>query len=71
MLIVLSSEDVDEGKIQMNKGMQASTCVCTEKLRLVSVARNNLRVKLGDVANVHACHDIKYVRIHASEIDQS
>ncbi|EGG13171.1 cell division cycle protein cdc48 [Melampsora larici-populina 98AG31] len=55
VLIVLSSDDVDEGKIQMNK-----------------VARNNLRVKLGDVCNVHPCHDIKYgKRIHVLPFDDS
>jgi len=55
VLIVLSSEEVEDGKIQMNK-----------------VARHNLRVKLGDVANVHACHDIKYgKRIHVLPFDDS
>ncbi|KAF9241398.1 P-loop containing nucleoside triphosphate hydrolase protein [Melanogaster broomeanus] len=48
VLICLSSDDIEEGRIQMNK-----------------VARNNLRVKLGDVVNVHQCLDIKYgKRIH-------
>ena len=52
---MLSSEEVEDGKIQMNK-----------------VARHNLRVKLGDVANVHACHDIKYgKRIHVLPFDDS
>ncbi|BGO96524.1 Valosin-containing protein [Rhodotorula toruloides ATCC 204091] len=55
VLIILSSEDVDEGKIQLNK-----------------VARNNLRVKLGDLCTVHACHDIKYgKRIHVLPFDDS
>jgi len=37
-----------------------------------SVARNNLRVKLGDIATVHACHDIKYgKRIHVLPFDDS
>ncbi|CED83153.1 aaa atpase [Phaffia rhodozyma] len=55
VLICLSSEDVDEGKIQMNK-----------------VARNNLRVKLGDLCNVHACLDIKYgKRVHILPFDDS
>lgn len=36
------------------------------------VARNNLRVKLGDIATVHACHDIKYgKRIHVLPFDDS
>jgi hypothetical protein len=55
VLIVLSSDDVEEGKIQMNK-----------------VARNNLRVKLGDVAIVHQCPDIKYgKRVHILPFDDS
>lgn len=55
VLIVLSSDEVDEGKIQMNK-----------------VARNNLRVKLGDIVTVHACQDIKYgKRIHVLPFDDS
>lgn len=36
-----------------------------------TVARNNLRVKLGDVVTVHACHDIKYgKRIHGQSCFQ-
>ena len=55
VLIVLSSDDVEEGKIQMNK-----------------VARNNLRLKLGDVAVVHQCPDIKYgKRVHVLPFDDS
>ncbi|QRV73907.1 AAA family ATPase [Ceratobasidium sp. AG-Ba] len=55
VLICLSSDDVDEGKIQMNK-----------------VARNNLRVKLGDLCNVQPCHDIKYgKRVHILPFDDS
>ena len=55
VLICLSSDTVEEGKIQMNK-----------------VARNNLRVKLGDVVNVHACLDIKYgQRVHVLPFDDS
>jgi len=45
MLICLSSDDVEKGRIQMNK-----------------VVRNNLRVKLGDLVNVHQCLNIKYGR---------
>lgn len=55
MLICLSSDDVEEGKIQMNK-----------------VARNNLRVKLGDLVHVHQCLDIKYgKRVHILPFDDS
>ena len=36
------------------------------------VARNDLRVKLGDVVNVHACLDIKYgQRVHVLPFDDS
>ncbi|KAJ3512956.1 hypothetical protein NLJ89_g3225 [Agrocybe chaxingu] len=55
VLICLSSDDVEEGRIQMNK-----------------VARNNLRVKLGDLVNVHQCLDIKYgKRVHVLPFDDS
>ena len=55
VLICLSSDDVEEGRIQMNK-----------------VARNNLRVKLGDVVNVHQCLDIKYGKhVHILPFDDS
>jgi transitional endoplasmic reticulum ATPase len=55
VLICLSSDDVEEGRIQVNK-----------------VARNNLRVKLGDFVNVHQCHDIKYgKRVHILPFDDS
>ena len=33
------------------------------KIRLNRVARNNLRVKLGDMVSVHECHDIKYLSL--------
>ena len=36
------------------------------------VARNNLRVKLGDMVNVHPCLDIKYgKRVHILPFDDS
>lgn len=36
------------------------------------VARNNLRVKLGDIVNVHQCMDIKYgKRVHILPFDDS
>ena len=55
MLICLSSDDVEEGKIQMNR-----------------VARNNLRVKLGDLCHVAPCNDIKYgKRVHILPFDDS
>lgn len=55
VLICLTSDEVEEGRIQLNK-----------------VARNNLRVKLGDLVNVHQCLDIKYgKRIHVLPFDDS
>lgn len=78
---MLSSEDVDEGRIQINKGElydrrsehdRASRLTSTDPLTHDLVARNNLRVKLGDIATVHACHDIKYgKRIHVLPFDDS
>ncbi|KAJ7582282.1 P-loop containing nucleoside triphosphate hydrolase protein [Mycena floridula] len=55
VLICLSSDDIADGRIQMNK-----------------VARNNLRVKLGDLVNVHPCQDIKYgKRVHILPFDDA
>ena len=40
--------------------------------RYPPVARNNLRVKLGDLCNVQPCHDIKYgKRVHILPFDDS
>ncbi|KAJ1561593.1 AAA ATPase cdc48 [Cladochytrium tenue] len=42
------------------------------KIRLNRVARNNLRVRLGDIVNVHACPDIKHgKRIEVLPIDDA
>ncbi|KAJ7630221.1 CDC48 domain 2-like protein, partial [Roridomyces roridus] len=55
VLICLSADEVEEGRIQVNK-----------------VARNNLRVKLGDLVGVHACLDIKYGKhVHILPFDDS
>ncbi|EJD41626.1 AAA-domain-containing protein [Auricularia subglabra TFB-10046 SS5] len=55
VLICLSSNDADEGKIRLNEA-----------------ARDNLRIKLGDLCSVHACHDIEYgKRIHVLPFDAS
>ena len=55
VLICLSLDDVEEGRIQMNK-----------------VARNNLRVKLGDLVNVHQCLNIQYGKqVHILPFDDS
>ncbi|KAJ6510850.1 P-loop containing nucleoside triphosphate hydrolase protein [Mycena sanguinolenta] len=55
VLICLSSDGVEEGRIQMNK-----------------VARNNLRVKLGNLVGVHPCPDIPFgKRVHILPFDDS
>ncbi|CAH7683151.1 hypothetical protein PPACK8108_LOCUS16499 [Phakopsora pachyrhizi] len=79
VLIVLSSDEVDEGKIQINKVTCCNSWFANLYLPapffypiILKVARNNLRVKLGDVCNVHPCHDIKYGRrIHVLPFDDS
>ncbi|KAJ3414744.1 AAA ATPase cdc48 [Chytridiales sp. JEL 0842] len=44
----------------------------SNKIRLNRVVRNNLRIRLGDIVNVHACTDIKYgKRIHVLPIDDT
>ncbi|XP_041642240.1 zgc:136908 [Cheilinus undulatus] len=43
-----------------------------ERIRMNRVARNNLRVRLGDVISIHACPDIKYgKKIHVLPIDDT
>lgn len=72
-MIVLSEEDCEEGKIRLNKG-QLPRLIANSLLKSarMTVARNNLRIKLGDVVNVHACPDIKYgKRIHVLPFDDS
>ncbi|KLO05487.1 AAA ATPase, partial [Schizopora paradoxa] len=55
VLICMSSDEVDEGKVQMNK-----------------VARNNLRVKLGDLVHVQQLQNIEYgKRVHILPFDDS
>ena len=42
------------------------------KIRINRVVRNNLKLRLGDVASVHPCPDIKYgSRIHVLPIDDT
>jgi hypothetical protein len=49
-----------------------SQIVLTISLNLLAVARNNIRVKLGDVCNLHACSDIQYgKRVHIVPFDDS
>jgi len=41
-------------------------------LSLEPVARNNIRVKLGDICNLHVCSDIQYgKRVHIVPFDDS
>ena len=41
-------------------------------LQCLTVVRQNLRVRLGDVVSVHACTDIKYgAKIHVLPIDDT
>jgi len=42
------------------------------KVRINKVARNNLRVRLGDIVAIHPCQDIKYgQRVHLLPIDDT
>lgn len=69
----MSDDAVEEGKILLNKGpCQLQSLLRYRSLILLSVARNNIRVKLGDVCNLHACADIQYgKRIHIVPFDDS
>lgn len=56
VLICLSQDDIEEGKICMNKGK-------TEDVQAeltMPVARGNCAAKLGDLVHVSAANDIKY-----------
>nr|AHL28478.1 cell division cycle 48 protein [Chromera velia] len=55
LCIVLADNDLEEGKIRMNK-----------------VVRKNLRLRLGDLASIHACGDVPYgKRIHVLPLDDT
>ncbi|KAF7727082.1 AAA ATPase cdc48 [Apophysomyces ossiformis] len=42
------------------------------KARINKVVRNNLRIRLGDIINIHPCPDIKYgKRIHVLPVDDT
>ena len=65
--IVLASEDCDDAKIRMNKGIYI-----VFYLRLVLlVVRNNLRVRLGDIVSIHQCEAPYGKRIHVLPIDDT
>ena len=43
-----------------------------EKIRMIRVVRNNLRLRLGDVVAIQSCPDVKYgKRIYVLPIDDS
>ena len=43
-----------------------------DRIQMNKVARNNLRVKLGDLINIHQCADIKYGKhVHILPFDDS
>lgn len=54
------------------QGYVNSFCFIATNLSRPLVARNNIRVKLGDVCNIHACPDIQYgKRVHIVPFDDS
>jgi len=58
VLICLSQDDIEEGKIAMNKGeLQLSRIGWTLNN---AVARGNCAIKLGDLVHVSPANDIKY-----------
>ena len=69
------------GDTVLLKGKRRKETVCivlsdenlpNEKIRINRCVRNNLRVRLGDVVNIHACPDMKYgSRIHVLPIDDT
>jgi len=69
------------GDAVLIKGKKRKETVCIvlhdetveeSKIRMNKVVRNNLRVRLGDVASVHQCPDIKYgKKIHVLPIDDT
>ncbi|XP_041474693.1 transitional endoplasmic reticulum ATPase-like [Lytechinus variegatus] len=85
-VVSLSQAKMDElqlfrGDTVLLKGKKRRDTVCivlsdetvsNDKIRLNRVVRSNLRVRLGDIASVHACPDVKYgKRIHVLPIDDT
>merc|ERR1712156_1385934 len=85
-VVALSQAKMDElelfrGDSVLLKGKKRKETVCivlsddtvsTDRIRMNSVVRNNLRVRLGDVVSVSSCSDIKYgKRIHVLPIDDT
>jgi len=56
VLICLSQDDVEEGRIALNKGK----CKSIRSVAHFSVARGNCAVKLSDSCHVSPANDIKY-----------
>ena len=62
-------QDLAEQRFVLTNSSSSSSLL---NLFRFSVARNNIRVKLGDVCNLHACPDIQYgKRIHVVPFDDS
>ena len=69
------------GDTVLLKGKRRRETVCivlsddslsNDKIRINRCVRNNLRVRLGDVVNIHSCPDMKYgSRIHVLPIDDT
>lgn len=61
VLICLSQDDIEQGKICMNKGKSPLWRISVELVGLTfTVARGNCAIKLGDFVHVSAANDIKY-----------
>ncbi|XP_069023799.1 transitional endoplasmic reticulum ATPase [Embiotoca jacksoni] len=85
-IVSLSQKKTEElqlfrGDTVVLKGRKRRQTVCIvltdgtcgdERIRMNRVARNNLRVRLGDVISIHPCPDIKYgKKIHVLPIDDT
>lgn len=85
-IVSLSQSKTEElqlfrGDTVVLKGRKRRQTVCivltddtcgVDRIRMNRVARNNLRVRLGDVVSIHACPDIKYgKKIHVLPIDET
>ncbi len=55
VLICLSQDDIEEGKVALNKGESINSDDPDK-----SVARGNCAIKLGDLVHVSPANDIKY-----------
>jgi len=84
--VYLSSEKIDElgffrGDTILLKGKKRRDTVCIimadencekEKIKINSVVRNNLRVKIGDIITIHQFSELKFgKRIHVLPFEES